>query len=84
MGIYQKKRKAHICSNCEKDTSAATNVVKSSLLLWPPQQQQLVGGGGPDGQAISIKRAADRGRWRCREIVNENGAKNEFFHESFL
>ena len=33
------------------------------------------GGGGPNGQIVSVKRAADGRRQRCRKIINEYGEK---------
>ena len=33
------------------------------------------GGRGPNGQIVSIKRAADRRRQRCRKIINEEREK---------
>ena len=44
----------------------------------PPQWDR--GGGGPNGQIVSVKRAADGRRQRSREIIDEKrekyGAKN--------
>ena len=45
--------------------------------MWPPYSEDR-GGGRPNGQIVSIKRAADR-RQRSRKIIDEmgkNGAKN--------
>ena len=33
------------------------------------------GGGGPNGQSVSVKRAADGRRQRCRKIINEEREK---------
>ena len=51
----------------EKVTSTQTSApVKSELIVWPPQQQEPRKR-EPDGQVVSIRRAADE----SREIVNE-------------
>ena len=42
--------------------------------MWPPPQWDR-GGGGPNGQIVSIKRAADGRRQRSRKIINEEREK---------
>ena len=54
-------------ASIEKVTSTQTSApVKSELIVWPPQQQEPRKR-EPDGQVVSIRRAADE----SREIVNE-------------
>ena len=49
--------------------------------MWPPPQWGLKGG-GPNGQIVSIERAADGRRQRCRKIINEEREKNRAKNES--
>ena len=43
--------------------------------MWPPPQWGPRGGGGPNGQIVSVKRAADGRRQRSRKIINEEREK---------
>ena len=43
--------------------------------MWPPPQWDRRGG-GPNGQIVSISRAADRRRQRGQKIINEERGKN--------
>ena len=53
--------------------------------MWP-QRCGDRGGGGPNGQIVSVKRAADGRRQRSRKIINEkrekNRAKNGFLRNT--
>ena len=40
------------------------------------------GGGGPNGQIVSVNRAADGGRQRSRKIINRKREKNRAKNES--
>ena len=49
--------------------------------MWPPLQWGPKGG-GPNGQIVSVKRAADGRRQRSRNIINEDREKYRVKNES--
>ena len=75
MGVHREERGLTF-SRIERKTPVLRPALQSKQSsLCGLHRSRDRGGGGPNGQIVSVKRAADGRRQRCRKIINEEREK---------